>query len=193
MMNNLRENNCSVFDSSDPDPRNWKKIAHIEDPLWVGKYPNPFHMVFSMDGSKLYLSILHPSPAASGVMVVDTKTWKIKKEIQGIGPGMQTLAVTYDGKYVVGVFSGFQRLSSGIAFIDTETDELVGIWPSNGGHHDCVIVPRTLEHMNQELAGFVVPFRDAVGPPPAAEEGPILVVTADGKGVPMRRPVQEGP
>jgi hypothetical protein len=80
-------------------------------------------------------------------MVVDTKTWKIKKEIQGIGPDMQTLAVTYDGKYVVGVFSGFQRLSSGIAFIDAETDELVGIWPSNGGHHDCVIVPRTLEHM----------------------------------------------
>lgn len=52
---------------------------------------------------------------------------------------------------------------------------------------------RTLEHMNQELAGFVVPFRDAVEPPPAAEEGPILVVTADGKGIPMRRPVQEGP
>jgi hypothetical protein len=147
MMNNLRENNCSVFDSSDPDPRNWKKIAHIEDPLWRGKYPNPFHMVFSMDGSKLYLSVLHPAPASSGVMVVDTNTWKIKKEIQGIGPDMQTLAVTYDGKYVIGVFSGFQRLASGIAFIDAETDELVGIWPSNGGHHDCVIVPTELEHM----------------------------------------------
>src|SRR5829696_5691495 len=52
---------------------------------------------------------------------------------------------------------------------------------------------RTLEHMNQELASFVVPFRDAVEPPPAAEEGPILVATADGKGVPMRRPVQDGP
>ncbi len=51
---------------------------------------------------------------------------------------------------------------------------------------------RTLEHMNQELAGFVVPFRDAVEPPDAAEEGPILVVTADGKGVPMRRPTPEG-
>jgi thiocyanate desulfurase len=147
MMNNLRENNCSVFDSSDPDPRNWRKIAHIEDPLWRGKYPNPFHMVFSMDSSKLYLSVLHPSPARSGIMVVDTSTWKIRKEIQGIGPDMQTLAVTYDGKYVVGVFSGFQRLESGIAFIDAKTDELVGIWPSNGGHHDCVIVPRELEHM----------------------------------------------
>jgi hypothetical protein len=147
MMNNLRENNCCVFDSSDPDPRQWKRIAHIEDPLWRGKYPNPFHMVFSMDSSKLYLSILHPSPAASGVMVVDTKTWRIKKEIQGIGPDMQTLAVTYDGKYVVGVFSGFQRQASGIAFIDAATDELVGIWPSNGGHHDCVIIPTELEHM----------------------------------------------
>jgi len=103
--------------------------------------------VFSMDGSKLYLSILHPSPARSGVMVIDTSTWTIKKEIQGIGPDMQTLAVTYDGKYVVGVFSGFQRLESGIAFIDAHTDELVGIWPSNGGHHDCVIIPTELEHM----------------------------------------------
>jgi hypothetical protein len=52
---------------------------------------------------------------------------------------------------------------------------------------------RTLEPMNHELAGFVVPFRDAVEPPPAAEEGPILVVTADGKGIPMRRPIQDGP
>jgi hypothetical protein len=147
MMNNLRENNLSVFDSSDSDPRKWKKIAHVEDPLWGGKYPNPFHMVFSMDGSKLYLSILHPSPARSGIMVVDTNTWKIKKEIQGIGPDMQTLAVTYDGKYLIGVFSGFQRLESGIAFIDAQTDELVGIWPSPGGHHDCVIIPRELEHM----------------------------------------------
>src|SRR4051794_27744475 len=52
---------------------------------------------------------------------------------------------------------------------------------------------RTLEHMNQGLAAFVVPFRDAIEPPPAAAEGPILVVTADGKGVPMRRPVQDAP
>ena len=100
-----------------------------------------------MDGKKLYLSILHPSPARSGVMVVDTDTWTIKKEIQGIGPDVQTLAVTYDGKYLVGVFSGFQRLESGIFFVDAQTDELVGIWPSNGGHHDCVIIPRTLEDM----------------------------------------------
>ena len=97
MMNNLRENNCSVFSSAATRTRRkWKKIAHVEDPLWRGKYPNPFHMVFSLDGSKLYLSVLHPSPAASGVMVVDTGTWTIKKEIQGIGPDLQTPAITYE-------------------------------------------------------------------------------------------------
>jgi hypothetical protein len=147
MMNNLRENNCSIFSCSDPDPTKWRKVAHVEDPLWRGKYPNPFHMVFSMDSSKLYLSILHPSPAFSGIMVVDTKTWTILKEIQGIGPDLQTPAITYDGKYVLTPFSGFQRQSSGIAVIDTSTDTLIGILPSNGGHHDCVIIPTKLEHM----------------------------------------------
>jgi len=52
---------------------------------------------------------------------------------------------------------------------------------------------RTLEHMNQVCAGFATPFRDAVEPPRPEDEGSILVVTADGKGVPMRRPPQEGP
>ncbi len=147
MMNNLRENNCSIFNSSDPDPRNWRKVAHVEDPLWRGKYPNPFHMVFSIDSSKLYLTILHPSPAFSGIMVVDTKTWTIIKEIQGIGPDLQTPALTYDGKYLITPFSGFQRQQSGISVIDTSTDTLIGILPSNGGHHDCVIIPTKLEHM----------------------------------------------
>ena len=147
MMNNLRENNCSIFNSSDPDPRNWRKVAHVEDPLWRGKYPNPFHMVFSLDSSKLYLTILHPSPAFSGIMVVDTKTWTIIKEIQGIGPDLQTPALTYDGKYLITPFSGFQRQQSGISVIDTSTDTLIGILPSNGGHHDCVIIPTKLEHM----------------------------------------------
>ena len=147
MMNNLRENNCSIFSCADPDPRKWRKVAHVEDPLWRGKYPNPFHMVFSIDSSKLYLTILHPSPAFSGIMVVDTKTWTIIKEIQGIGPDLQTPALTYDGKYLITPFSGFQRQQSGISVIDTSTDTLIGILPSNGGHHDCVIIPTKLEHM----------------------------------------------
>ena len=78
---------------------------------------------------------------------VDTKTWTIIKEIQGIGPDLQTPALTYDGKYLITPFSGFQRQQSGISVIDTSTDTLIGILPSNGGHHDCAIIPTKLEHM----------------------------------------------
>ena len=55
------------------------------------------------------------------------------------------------------------------------------------------LYPRTLEHMNQVVAGFATPFRESIDPPPADEEGALLVVTADGKGVPMRRPEQDQP
>jgi hypothetical protein len=52
---------------------------------------------------------------------------------------------------------------------------------------------RTLEHMSRAVAGYAPAFQDALPLPPPEEEGPLLVVTADGKGVPMRRPPQEGP
>jgi hypothetical protein len=51
--------------------------------------------------------------------------------------------VTHDGKYVFAIFSGFQRHSSGIFVIDARRNEPIGYLPSAGGHHDCVIVPRT--------------------------------------------------
>jgi hypothetical protein len=50
---------------------------------------------------------------------------------------------------------------------------------------------RTLEHMSQALAAYATPFRDAQPAPPADEEGQLLVFTADAKGVPMRRPLEE--
>jgi hypothetical protein len=52
---------------------------------------------------------------------------------------------------------------------------------------------RTLEHMSREVAGDAPAFQDALPVPPPREEGPLMVVTADGKGVPMRRPPQDGP
>jgi len=65
-----------------------------------------------------------------------------------------------------------------------------------GGSLACVLGlhlhVRTLEHMNRELARAAAqPFRASQTPPPAREEGALLVVTADGKGVPMRRPLEE--
>jgi hypothetical protein len=50
---------------------------------------------------------------------------------------------------------------------------------------------RTLEQMTVTMAEDVESFRAAQAAPPAAEEGSILVVTADGKGVPMRREPEE--
>jgi len=50
---------------------------------------------------------------------------------------------------------------------------------------------RALEHMNQRLAKHVNRYWESASAPPPEEEGEILVVSADGKGVPMRQNQQE--
>ena len=51
----------------------------------------------------------------------------------------------------------------------------------------------TLEHMNQEMAQQTEEFQASLPSPPAKEEGEIFVQTADGKGVPIRRPADAPP
>lgn len=51
----------------------------------------------------------------------------------------------------------------------------------------------SLERMSRKMAVSVAGFRNSLGKPPAKEEGEILVATADGKGVPMRRPADQRP
>jgi hypothetical protein len=147
MMNNIKQNNMAVFDSSSADPREWKRITFVKDPTWTGDYPSPFQLCFSVDGSKMFVSVLYPKPALSGCCVVDTKTWKIIKKFERIGPDCQTMSVTYDGKYVFQIFSGFQRLSSGAFIFTQDTLEPLGYQPNFGGHHDCVVVPTKVEHL----------------------------------------------
>jgi hypothetical protein len=147
-MNNLTQNNMAVFDTSERDPREWKKLSRfVEHKDWVGQYPSPFHLCFSMDQSKMFVSVLHPKPANSSVAVVDTKSWKIIHEFKGVGPDCQTMAVTYDGKYVLQIYSGFQRLSCGIFVFRQDNLKPMGFLPNFGGHHDCVIVPTKNEHL----------------------------------------------
>ncbi len=50
---------------------------------------------------------------------------------------------------------------------------------------------RAAEQMNQQMAQHVEAFQFERAAPPADEEAEILVATADGKGVPMRRPLEE--
>jgi hypothetical protein len=52
---------------------------------------------------------------------------------------------------------------------------------------------RALEQMNRVVAGHAPSFQGSLEPPPTEEEGPLMVITADGKGVPMRRPEEDGP
>jgi hypothetical protein len=52
---------------------------------------------------------------------------------------------------------------------------------------------RSLEHMNHSVAEFAATSPDQQATPPPAEEGELVVLTADGKGVPMRRPKRTGP
>jgi hypothetical protein len=58
---------------------------------------------------------------------------------------------------------------------------LLGVAPSE----------RAAEQMTQRLATDAETFQLNQAPPPGREEGDILVATADGKGVPMRRPLEE--
>ena len=59
--------------------------------------------------------------------------------------------------------------------------DLLGVAPSS----------RAAEVMNQRMAEHAEAFRLSQSAPPPQEEAEILVATADGKGVPMRRPLEE--
>jgi hypothetical protein len=147
MMNNIDQNNMAVYDTSNADPRKWNRFTFVKDPDWVGNFPSPFHLCFSMDGSKMFVSVMHEKPAKSGCCVVDTKTWKIIKKFKNIGVDCQTMAVSYDGKFVFQIFSGFQRGESGAFVFTQDTLTPLGFLPNFGGHHDCVIIPTKNEHM----------------------------------------------
>ena len=63
----------------------------------------------------------------------------------------------------------------------TSLRTLLGVAPSQ----------RAAEQMNQRIAQSAERFHFHRGTPPPKEEGELLVATADGKGVPMRRPLLE--
>lgn len=147
IMNNLRANNIAVFDVSNEDPRKWNRFTYVRNSEWKGEFPSPFHVAYSVDGSKMFVSVLRPKPAKSDVVVVDTKTWKIIKTFRNVGVDSQTMHVTYDGKYVLQIFSGFQRMEAGAFVFRQDTLEPVGYMPNFGGHHDSVIVPSKVEEL----------------------------------------------
>lgn len=147
MMNNLRANNVAVMDVQDPDPRKWKRQTFLRDEEWVGEFPSPFHIGYSVDGSKCFFTVLRPKPMRSDIFVADTSNWKVIKKFRNVGVDLQTLAISPCGKFVFAIFSGFQRLESGIFAFRQDTLEPLGYMPNFGGHHDCVLVPKDVEEL----------------------------------------------
>jgi hypothetical protein len=88
-----------------------------------------------------------------------------------------------DFSYLLEDWSQRLCLKESFAEVGRSLEMLLGLKPGT----------RTLEHMSRAVAGYAPSFQDALPLPPPGEEGPLLVVTADGKGVPMRRPPQDGP
>lgn len=78
-----------------------------------------------------------------------------------------------------------QRLCLKGAFAEAvhSLHDLLGLQPS----------VRSLEHMNRTVAEFAADFAEQRPTPPADQEAELIVLTADGKGVPMRRPPSEKP
>jgi hypothetical protein len=76
-----------------------------------------------------------------------------------------------------------ERLCAKESFHEATSDlrNLLGLSPSD----------RAAEQMNQRMAECAEQFQLQHAAPPAEEEAEILVATADGKGVPMRRPLEE--
>lgn len=88
-----------------------------------------------------------------------------------------------DFSYVLEDWSQRLCLKGSFAEASRSLEMLLGLKPGS----------RTSEHMSREVAAYAPGFRKALPLPPPEAEGPLLVVTADGKGVPMRRPPRDGP
>ncbi|MEO5937045.1 MAG: ISKra4 family transposase [Terriglobales bacterium] len=115
---------------------------------------------------------------------------EITRYVYGTREGQKIEAVPLDARLGVpeGGFSYVledwqQRLCIKESFEEATGDlaEMLGVAPS----------VRAAEVMNRHMAESAPFFRREQPLPPADEEGEILVFTADGKGVPMRRPAEE--
>lgn len=110
----------------------------------------------------------------------------ITRWVYGTREGQQVEAIPLDARLGLpaGEFSYLledwqQRLCVKESFGEATGDlaELLGVAPS----------VRAAEVMNRRMAEFAPSFRLDQPPPPAEEEGQLVVYTADGKGIPMRR------
>src|SRR5208283_1257804 len=78
-----------------PRPPQLEACQRLQGLALGGLTPNPFHITYSMDGSKIFVSELHQKPAKGSIVVVDTSSWTTIKRFDNVGVDIQTLHVTY--------------------------------------------------------------------------------------------------
>jgi hypothetical protein len=119
-------------------------------------------------------------------------TLSIKRYVYGTREGQRIACVPLDARLGLpqGEFSyvledWLQRFAVKGSFAEAAQSlhQLLGLKPS----------VRSIEDMNRTMADVAANFTDQRPMPPAAEEGALVVLTGDGKGVVMRRPAAETP
>ena len=100
----------------------------------------------------------------------------------------------------VSVDKRLQLPESEVSYLLQEWDQLLGIESAFNRTRDTIEqILRlkqsvdTLEGTNRQMAESSSAFRDSQPTPDSAEEGTLLIVTEDNKGIPMVRPVEEKP
>jgi hypothetical protein len=119
-------------------------------------------------------------------------TLSIRRYVYGTREGQRIACVPLDARLGLpeGEFSyvlqdWLQRFAVKGSFAEAaqSLQQLLGLKPS----------VRSIEDMNRTMADVAATFTDQRPIPPAAEEGELVVLTGDGKGVVMRRPAVAGP
>jgi hypothetical protein len=87
-----------------------------------------------------------------------------------------------------------------VSYLLQEWDQLLGIEQAFGQVREVIEtilrIPQsvdTLERTNRQMAASAPLFREEQGPVDLSNEGELLIVTEDNKGIPMVRPVEEKP
>jgi hypothetical protein len=140
------------------------------------------------DGSKL-TRLENPHPRVYQSIFGD---FKLERTVYGSREGQKIEAVPLDAR--------LQLPESGYSYVLQDWSQALGVEHAFARGAETLqrilglVVPvDSMERMNRQMAESVMDFRESLPAPAAKDEGEILVVTADNKGVPMRRPAKELP
>lgn len=193
-----------------------RRIDEVERELFAGLMQMGLHLLSAFveqagDGDvgetvSVSADATMSAPRVEGESVQETRTWHrleqlhtrsyqsifgrltIHRRVYGTREDQKIEVVPLDARLglPLGEFSYVledwqQRMCLKESFLEATGNlaDLLGVAPS----------VRAAEVMNRKMAEFAPGFRQEQPPPPAEEEGELVVFTADGKGIPMRRPV----